>query len=139
MDKQKLLNSASTPKNARSAHKRSTHTHENSKDMRPSDELLLRTGSASRSRPGTFVENRGSKNDSNGINMYLSPDSPQNLLNSVESSANRYSLINNKNFGTPGSVNPNVFIVKEIHISDRIDDHYKSSILSESKRAQYRD
>ena len=105
--------------------------------MRPSDELLLRTGSASRSRPGTFVENRGSKNDSNGINMYLSTNSPQNLLNSVESSANRYSLINNKNFGTSGSGNPNEFFVKEIHISDRIDDHYKSSILSESKRAQY--
>ena len=136
MDKQKLLNRASTPKNAKSTNKRSTHTHETPKDVKPSEELLLQTGSASKSRPGTFVENRDSKNDSNGINMYLSTESPKNLLNSVESSANRYSLINNKNFGTQGSGNPTEFIVKEIHISDRIDEHYKSSILSESKRAQ---
>ena len=135
MDKQKLLNRASTPKNAKSANKRSTYTNETPKDVKPSEELLLQTGSGSKSRPGTFVENRDSKNDSNGINMYLSTESPRDLLNSVESSTNRYSLINNKNIGTSGSGNPTEFIVKEIHISDRIDDHYKSSILSESKRA----
>ena len=41
MDRKKLLNSTSTPKNAKSAHKRSTHTNEDSKDMKPPNELLL--------------------------------------------------------------------------------------------------
>ena len=40
MDKQKLLNRASTPKNAKSANKRSMHTNETPKDVKPSMELL---------------------------------------------------------------------------------------------------
>ena len=86
----------------------------------------------------TFANNAGSKKgSSNGINIRLSTESPQNMLNSVESLPDGKSL----GFDTKkpdnrdnGSGNPE-FFVKEISSQDRIDDHYKNSILSDSKRA----
>ena len=49
-----------------------------------------------------------------------------------------FDRFNNLDFGSDDG-NPDEFIVQEVPPQERIDEHYRDSLLSESNRAQQRD
>ena len=72
----------------------------------------------------------------------MSTESPEQILNSVESLPDSHGMKFDRGYYGAYDIddgNPSDFVVKEIMSSDRIDDHYRDSLLSESKRAKNRD
>ena len=121
MKNSKPQNQFYSPKNAKVSSGRQTFAHDQFSGLRPSAEPLLLTADGIKGRQGralTFGESRGSKDISTrGINIRLSTESPEQILNSVESLPDSHSMkFDRGDYGTYDIDDGNLsdFVVKEI-------------------------